>query len=302
MIRTVEYNQIKWHHIYNPSKSDMKFLEDNFHFHKLNLDDVMSYQQRPKIDTYDNYVFLVMHFPILEGSLKLREVDFFIGSNYIITTTNTNKKYDLLENLFTETQNNPEISKKLFEGDAKLLFYHLLDKFIGSIFPIINQLGAEIDTIDTNLIKHKITYIIEKINLMRRNLIILHTLIKPELGVLYDIEQGKVNFLEDTMSVYWRDLLDHLRKISDQVDDYQELIEGIAKAGESLISHRTNEIIKILTIFSVIVLPLNLLASIYGMNILLPIQKSVFALPVIIFVMLAIVGGMMIYFKIKKWS
>lgn len=302
MIRTIEHNQIKWYHIYNPSKLDIQFLEDNFHFHKLNLDDVMSYQQRPKIDAYDNYMFLVMHFPILEDSVKIREVDFFVGRDYIITTTNTNKKYDLLENLFAEAQNNPEISKKLFENDAKLLFYHLLDNFIGSIFPLVNHLGAEIDAIDTNLIKQKITYIIEKINLMRRNLIILHTLIKPELNVLSDIEQGKVKFLDDTMSVYWKDLLDHLRKIADQVDDYQELIEGIAKAGESLISHRTNEIIKILTIFSVIILPLNFLASIYGMNILLPIQKSAFALPVIIFVMLAIVGGMMIYFKIKKWS
>lgn len=299
MMQTIEYNKTKWYNVSEPTEKDLKFLKENFDFHTLALDDVLSYHQRPKIDEYKNHMFFVIHLPIMENRLKIREVDFFVGGNYVITATT--KKYELLENLFKETGNSPERQKKLFDKNSVFLFYHILDALTENLFPILNALGTEIDGINRSLTKQKSERIIGKINLMRRNLIIFQTLIKPELSILSEMEGGKIKFLGNKMNIYWGDILDHIRKASDQLDDYRELLEGLAITSESLIFHRTNEIIKILTIISVIVLPLTLIASIYGMNIPLPIQRSALALPILIVLMVAMVGGMLAYFKIRRW-
>jgi magnesium transporter len=299
MIKTIEANGIKWHNLHNPSKEDLDFLGNNFDFHELDLDDVTSYQQRPKIDVYKDYIFFVIHLPIFEGRVKIREVDLFVGKDYVITVTT--KKYELLDNLFDGANNDHQLKKELFEDDAQYLFYTILDKFISSIFPIINHLGADIDVIDRSLIKRESKDVIEAINLMRRNLVVFHTLLKPEINIFSEMEQGNVKFFDKEMNVYWGDVSDHLRKISDQLDDYRELLEGLAVSSESLISHRTNEVIKILTIFSVIFLPLTLIASIYGMNVPLWFQDYNNTLPSIGIIMLGVVVLMLAYFKAKRW-
>ncbi len=300
MVNTVKYNQIKWHHIQSITEESLNFLKNNFKFHELDIDDVASYQQRPKIDSYKDYVFFVIHLPSFEeGRIKMREVDFFVGKDYVITVTS--KQYSPLDELFAKMEESSAIQEKLFNGGPQFLFYNILDKFISSIFPIVNQLGGDIDVIDRSLVRREMTDIISSINFMRRNLIVLQTPLKPEISIMSGMEQGKQPFFDEKMTVYWGDLLDHLRKISDQLDDYKELLEGLAISGESLISHRTNGIIKVLTIFSVIFLPLTLIASMYGMNIALPIQGQPLAFPVVVISMIAIVSLMMIYFRIKKW-
>ncbi len=302
MLKTIDYNQISWHYIAKPTQKDLDFLKENFGFHPLDLEDVVSPRQRPKIESYENYVFLIFHFPILNeaGKIEIIEIDSFIGKNYFVTIAEQN--YKILEELFENAEADAEIKKNLFQNDASLLFYNALNKCMEHIMPTIKKLGFEIDNIDKNIINKENDYeAIDKISLMRRNLIVLHTIIKPSLTILNDMSQGKVKFFGEKMSVYWDNIADYFHKISDNIEDYREFLEGLALAHDSLLTHKTNDIIKVLTIFSVILLPLNLIAGIYGMNIILPIQKHPFAIIVIACVMLLIGATMISYFKFKKW-
>lgn len=302
MIQELEHKQIKWFFIENPGKNDVKHLRDNFKFHELDLEDLVSHQQRPKIDVYPDYIFSVFNFPVLEGGkICICEVDFFVGADYIITSIQ--KKFNPLRDLFEKCRTSGELKEKFFRENSKILFYQILDNFIEDTRFLIDNLGKEVDEIDKMVLKKQDTRdIIEKITLLRRNLLILMTFIKPEIGIMTDLEAGKITFSDDNkMATYWSDILDHLRKYYDQLENYRYLLEGLALAHESLISHRINETIKIWTILAGVLLPPTLLASLYGMNIPLPYQHQPWAILFILALMIVNICGMLIYFQRRNW-
>jgi magnesium transporter len=135
----------------------------------------------------------------------------------------------------------------------------------------------------------------------RRNIVVFETMIKPALPIFGDLEKGKYKELNGEMVQYWSNILDHLQKIWDRLEDNKELIEGISRSHESLVSSRTNEIIKVLTMFTAILLPLTLVASIYGMNVPLPGQHNVESFPILMALMLGLAIGMTFFFKYRDW-
>ena len=304
MIETIQHGQLKWQHITNPSEDDYKYLLDEYQFHPLDIEDCRGTNQRPKIDEYDDYYFLILHFPYFDKGnkfVRIREVKIFWGKDYIITI---GKSHWVVKKLFDEMQedlaeNDEDTLKALSCSD--LLLYTILDRLMLETYTLILRVGAEVDLINYDIFNKKAQSIIEIISIARRNIISLNTTFKPQLRVLHMFESGGIKGFVDPdqvdMEDYWGDILDQYQKMFDLVEDYGELIEGLSKTFDSLQANKTNEIMKVLTYFSTIMLPLTVITGIFGMNVAFPFISNTTAFWGIIGAMILLMGALIIFFQ-----
>ena len=303
MIETIQHKSLKWQHITNPSEDDFRYLLEEFNFHPLDIDDVRSTNQRPKIDEYDDYYFLILNFPYFDKgnkNVRIREVKIFCGKDYIITI---GKSHWVVKKLFDE------IKEDLAEKDedtlnafscSDLLLYTILDRLMLETYQLILSIGSEVDLINYDIFNKKARSIIELISITRRNIIMLNTTFKPQLRVLHMFESGGIKGFVDPEKVdmedYWGDILDQYQKMYDLVEDYGELIEGLSKTFDSLQTNRTNDIMRVLTYFSTVMLPLTVIASLFGMNVDFPFITNTAAFWTIIGAMALLTTGLLFYF------
>ena len=303
MIETIQHKGIKWHHISNPNEEDYRFLLETYNFHPLDIEDCRGTNQRPKIDEYDDYYFLILHFPYFDKGnkfIRIKEVKIFWGKDYIITI---GKSHWVVKRLFDQSQEELQdgsIDELLFSS-TDILLYHLLDRLMGESYTLILRIGAEVDLINYDIFNKKAQRIIELISITRRNIILLNTTFKPQLRLFHQFESGGIKGFvkqdEFDMEDYWGNILDKYQKMFDLVEDYGELIEGLSKTFDSLQANKTNEIMKVLTYFSTIMLPLTVVTGMYGMNVNLPFQSENWAFWGILGLMLGITIGLLIFFQ-----
>lgn len=301
MIETLKIGTLKWHHILDPSDQDLQYLRDNFHFHPLDIEDCKSRNQRPKIDIYDDYYFLILHFPNFDRSnrfLKTKEVKIFWGEDFVITIGST---HWVVRALFNQAMENPESSDVMEVGTSDSLLYKILARLMTETLTLIRRIGTEVELINRELFDRRAEKTIERISVTRKNLILLNTIFKPQLRLFHKFESGEIEGYASNMEDYWGDILDYYQKSWDMTEDYAELIEGLSKTFDSLQTNRINEIIRVLTLISSILLPLSFIAGMYGMNIGLPFQDSPKAFILIGSVMALTVIIMVTYFKRKHW-
>ncbi len=302
MIEKLKIGTLKWYHILNPSDENLEFLKDNFHFHPLDIEDCRaSHIQRPKIDVYDDYHFMILHFPNFDKqnkSLKIKEVKIFWGEDYVITI---GKSHWVVSEMFNEGKSQEEKGEDFEVGTSDQLLYHILERLMKSTQTIIKQIGDNLDAINRDLFNIRADRTIEMISYIRKNMIMINTMFKPQLPLFGKFESGQVEGCADNMEDYWGNILDYYKQMYDMIEDYGELIEGLSQTFDSLQANRTNEIIKILTLISSILLPLTFLTGLYGMNVNLPFQEDPRSFWIVIGAMIIIVSSMYVLFKRKKW-
>ena len=289
MVDTINFGAYKWHHITNPTVEDLDFLRDNFHFHPLDIEDCSSFVQRPKIDIYDDYYFLILHFPYFDKGnkfIRIREVKIFWGRDYIITL---GKAHWVVKKFFDE------VREDLAEGDedtqemmatSDQLLYHILNRLMLETNTLVQRVGAEVDLINYDIFNRRARSIIEQISETRRNTILLNTTFRPQLRVLHMFESGGIKGFVDPevldMEDYWGNILDQYQKMYDSIEDYGELVEGLSHTFDSLLTNRTNEIMRVLTYINTILLPLTLVTGFFGMNVEFPFTANTVAFWVIL--------------------
>ena len=287
-----------WFDIENPNKDTMHFLRDHFNFHPLDIEDCLSVIERPKLDEYDDYFFLVLHIPLFVKQTKRLipfTVNIFIGNNFIVTVHQGLCKpiqttYDhLLENL------------SILEKGSGYLLHSILDALIDYNFPILNRIYRNIQNVEDDIFKKPSTKNVRTILLIRTNILTFRNIVFPQRKLLKTLEIKDMDFLIEALEVYFSDLVDHIEKIWDTLENYKELVEGVHEAHQSLLSNKINDIMRTLTIFSVVILPLTLISGVYGMNIGLPLMSFPWAFFIILATMIIISIGMLIYFKFKDW-
>lgn len=303
MIETIQHGSLKWQHITNPTEDDFNYLMEDFNFHPLDIEDCRGTNQRPKIDEYDDYYFLILHFPYFDKgnkNVRTREVKIFWGKDYIITI---GKSHWVVKKLFDEVQEDlAENDEDTIEAMScsDLLLYTILDRLMLETYQLILRIGSEIDLINYDIFNKKARNIIELISITRRNIILLNTTFKPQLRVLHMFESGGIKGFVDPEKVdmedYWGDILDQYQKMYDLVEDYGELIEGLSKTFDSLLTNRTNDIMRVLTYFSTVMLPLTVVASLFGMNVDFPFTTNTIAFWIILGSMALLTTGLLIYF------
>ena len=304
MIETIQHESLKWQHITNPSEEDYRYLLEEYKFHPLDIEDCRGTNQRPKIDEYDDYYFLILHFPYFDKEnkfIRIREVKIFWGKDYIITIGKSHwvvKKFfdDLKEDLLSKDE---DAMEKLSSSD--LLLYHILDRLMVETYTLIMRVGAEVDLINYDIFNKKARSIIELISITRRNIILLNTTFKPQLRVLHMFESGGVRGFVDPeqmdMEDYWGNILDQYQKMFDSIEDYGELIEGLSKTFDSLQANKTNEIMKVLTYFSTIMLPLTVVTGLFGMNVEFPFVTNTRSFWIILSAMVVLMALLIIFFQ-----
>ena len=302
MIETLKIGTLKWHHSLNPDEADLQFFADTFHFHELDLEDCRSkLNQRPKVDIYDDYYFMILHFPSFDKSAKFmstKEVKVFWGEDYVITIGSS---HWVVMDMFNDAVAQDARNEDFEIGTSDALLYHILERLMRETMLLLRKVGNNVELLNTELFSKNSRKTIENISVTRKNIILLNTMFKPQLPLFQKFEIGKIEGFAENMEDYWGNILDYYQKMWDMTEDYQELIEGLSKTFDSLQAHKINDIMKVLTFFSTILLPLTFITGLYGMNVGLPMQDDPNSFFIVLVSMIAIAGVMLLYFKRKDW-
>jgi len=186
-------------------------------------------------------------------------------------------------------------------GTSDTMLYRIMEKLMNSSLNLMRRLGLELDRINEDLFSKRAQKTILQISITRKNIILINTVFKPQLPLFHKFESGQIAGFAENMEDYWGNILDYNQKMWDMAEDYQELIEGLSKTFDSLQTNRINEIMKILTFFSAIMLPLTVITGFYGMNIGLPFQNEPQSYMIIIAMMGIVAVLMLFYFRRRNW-
>ena len=300
---SVTWGNITWINIVNATEQETEYLAKHYPFHPLDLDDCLSRIQRPKIDEYREYLFLVFHFPVFNKETRVitaSQLSVFIGENYLITLHKGELKP--LVKLFKECQIEDESREKYLGQGTGFLLYRIIDRLVDYCFPLLSKILDNIEEAENAIFSENKRDTVKEISLLRRDIISFRRIIWPMRAVVGSMEPKVRRFMNRDMQVYFGDLVDHVDKIWDALDECKEIIEGLSDTHDSLATNRTNEVIRIVTVIATVLLPITVVASVWGMNIPLPFQNS--SLPPLLyvsFIMIVIISGMLYFFRRRRW-
>jgi magnesium transporter len=301
-VEIVEAQGLRWINIERPRAIDRAWLEEHFDFHSLDYEDVYSRNQRPKVDEYDDYLFVVLHFPRFDkraGRLNAAELDVFVGSDFIITLPN--EPLDPVEYLFERCRTNEELRDQLFAKGAGYLLYRVVDDCVDAAFPMLRKVGLKLEQLEEDIFEERGNReVVQSISDVKQEIINFRKVVRPQRVALRDLERTK-RYIPEDLEIYFDDIVDASERVWDMLENFKEVVEGIESTNESVISHRLNDVLLVLTSASVVFLPLTLIASIWGMNVHVPGQNSVEAFWIIIGVMVVVLGSMLALFKRRGW-
>lgn len=284
-----------WVDLNEPTKEESEILVDYFNFHPLSVEDATQVQQRPKFKQYDDYQFIVFHALDLK-TLESEEVDIFIGDDFIVTFHR--ERYEEIDT----------IKRKLFNetieiNEPKDILLHILDDIVDNYFPFIYDIEDKVFNFEDrhNLDITTKTLIDDTFDL-RQELLIIKRTVQPMKDLVYRMREGKVLHLNEQQFLYITHINDHLMKQMEMVDSSREMTSDIRDNYISLNSFKMNNIMKILTIYSVVFMPLTLIAGIYGMNFTnMPELEWHDGYYIVLIIMAVIAIIMLIVFKKKRW-
>src|SRR3954447_9179313 len=301
-VEVVESDGLRWINIERPGPADRAWLEEHFEFHALDYEDVASRNQRPKIDEYDDYLFIVLHFPVFDkavGRLNAAELDVFVGPNFLITLPN--RPLPPVEYLFERCRASEELRETLFSKGSGYLLYKIVDDAFDYCFPMLRKMGNKLERIEEEIFEGRSEEVVRDISNAKQEIINFRQIIRPQRPVLRGLERTKQRYLAEDMEIYFDDIVDASERIWDVLENYKEVVDALEDTNESVISHRVNDTVRVLTAFSVVILPLTLVASIWGMNVAVPGHGSATAFWIILAAMLALLAGMMGFFRSRGW-
>jgi magnesium transporter len=304
-VETVADEGLRWVNIENPTALEMAWLEEHFDFHPLDIEDVLSRNQRPKIDEYPDYLFIVLHFPVFDrtvGRLNAGELDIFIGQDYLVTIPN--QPLQPVEYLFERCRSKEDLRRAQFSQGSGYLLYRIVDDSFDYCFPMLRKIGNKLDALEDEIFEGRSEDIVRDISNVQQEIINFRKVIRPQRTVLRDLENAKQRFLapaEGELEIYFDDIVDSHERIWDMLENYKEVVEALEDTNESVISHRVNDILRVLTSISVIVLPLTLIASVWGMNVGVPGEGDPGDFYAVVGGMVAILIAMAVYFRRRGW-
>jgi magnesium transporter len=295
---------LRWLNIESPTAAETAWLAQHFDFHELDLEDVLSTRQRPKIDEYDDYLFIVLHVPHfnkVRGRLDAAELNVFIGNGFVVTLPNTRLKP--IGRLFAQLETNQERREQYFSKGSGYVLYEILSELFDYCFPILDKIGFKLDRLTEAIFtERRSEEVVRDISDVKQEIVAFRKVIKPERSTLRLLERSRTLYLTEDLEVYFDDVVDKAERIWDQLDNYKEVVEALETTNESVIAHKQNDILRVLTIFSVVLLPLTLMSGIYGMNFQhIPFSADYHGFVTMVGIMLALAVGMLSYFRWKRW-
>jgi magnesium transporter len=293
---------LTWIHLDSPTSEEATALAERFGWHPLDVEDVLSKRQRPKVDEYDDYRFVVLHFPVYDKAvqrLNAGELDVFLGPDYLVTLPTV----ELLPvtRLFQRCSDDLELRGSLFSKGSGYLLYHVLDDLFDYCFPILDKIGHKLDRIEDDIDEGRFQEIVRDISKAKQEIISYRKIVKPQRPTLRVLERHVERFLPEDLELYFDDLVDASERIWDVLDNYKEVVEALEATNEAALSHRQSDVLRVLTVFSVLLLPLTVIASIFGMNVAFPGEGTAAAFWIILIVMAGVLAGLLAFFRLKRF-
>jgi magnesium transporter len=303
-VEELEAGGLRWVNIERPRQPDRAWLEEHFpQFHPLDYEDVFSRNQRPKIDQYPDYLFIVLHFPRFDkkvGRLGAAELDVFVGPDFLVTLPN--EPIDAVEYLFERCRTNEELRESLLSQGTGYLLYKIVDDCVDAAFPMLGKMGHKLERIEEAIFEEgKSKEAVREISNVKQEIINFRKIVRPQRAVIGDLERTKQRYISSELELYFDDINDASERVWQLLEGFKETVEALEQTNESVLSHQLNDVLRVLTVLSVVFLPLTLVASVFGMNVQVPGQGDIDAFWVILGIMVVSFGGLLWFFHRRGW-
>jgi len=301
--RKIIDNELSWYFFDHINRADLDLIGKKFGFHKLDLSDCLAPTERPKIDVYDNYLFLVLQFPEKNketGAVKVSEVDIFLGKDYLVTFNRGNRK---LAKLFNKLCSDQSLRDEYTNDGCGVFLYRIIKYIFEESIPLLDALSDQIHHLEKEIFEDGEPGTISRVKeiaKIKKDLIIFQTMIEPQRIHYQYLGQKQSQLTGENLSKYFTDLASLIESMNVSIVHHRHLLDVIEDANETVISNNTNNVIKTLTFFSVFMMPLTLVSGIYGMNIALPFASHPWAIMLVLGVMILVTGIMLVYFRKNK--
>ena len=300
-------NGLTWIHLDAPDQDVSAELAERFGWHPLDVEDVLSKRQRPKVDDYPDV-------PIRRPPLSvLRPGDPAAERGRARRLHRPGLPRDAAgprapagRAALPPLRGRRGVPRELFSKGSGYLLYEILDDLFDYCFPILDKIGHKLDSIEDDVFEGRSEEVVRDISNAKQEIISYRKIIKPERSTLRLLERHVERFLPEELDVYYDDIVDATERIWDMLDNYKEVIEALESTNEQVLSHRFNDVLRILTVFSIVFLPATLIASLWGMNVGLPgggdpATASTTVFWIVIAASVAVVAGLLGFFRHKRW-
>jgi magnesium transporter len=289
-----------WVDMSAPTPDETKVLTEVFHFHELAVEDALAEIHHPKVESYGEYLYLILHgidFKAREHAFATQEVDFFLGPQYLVTYHNGSSR-SILRITEICTRND----RVLGEGPAALL-YRIIDTMVDNYRPEVDKLGDRLDALEKEVFQRPRSTLVRRILDFKRDIASLRRVVMPERDAIARLARREFPQISEKLSYRFRDVHDHLVRLSDESVFFQDRISTLLDAHLSNVSNQLNGVMKVLTIISTIFMPMTVLTGLYGMNVDLPHLPGgpVAQFWWILGIMTATCAAMLIFFRRRNW-
>jgi magnesium transporter len=288
-----------WLDIGNPGPDETHLLREEFGFHPLAIEDATRHHERPKVESYDGYYFLIfyeVHYHPTSKKLHSTSLALFIGPNYLVSV------HDGSAGVVEETIARWHRNEAAVGRGGGALLYHLLDAIVDDYFPVIDQLAERVEQIEEQIFERFRQSALQEVFALKRDLLSIRRIVAPERDVLNVLIRREMPVFDQGTIQYLQDVYDHIIRITDSIDTYRDLLSSAVDAFLSIQSNQLNQIVKVLTITSIVLMTCALIAGIYGMNFVhMPELQWLYGYPFALGLMVVLSAGLIFFFKKRGW-
>jgi magnesium transporter len=289
-----------WVDLDSPTPEEARILTDVFHFHDLAVEDALSETHHPKIESYGSFLYLILHgidFSASEHCFRTRDIDFFLGTQYLVTVhAGVSRSVGKVNEVCGRND------RVLGEGPGALL-YRIVDTMVDNYRPEVDKLEERLDQLEDEVFEHPDTQLARRILDFKRDVSSLRQVVMPQRDAIGRLARREFPMIDEQLAYRFRDVYDHLVRLSDESMFFQDRVSSILDAHLSAVSNQLNQVMKVLTVFTTLAMPLAVLTGVYGMNVPLPHfpggEGSQFWW--VMGMMFAISGVMLLFFRRRHW-
>ena len=288
-----------WIDIYDVGNEELHYIANLFNFHPLAIERLLHVSPRAKVDDYEDYYFFVFHAlrynEESDNEITTLELNVFLGKNYIVTIHKS--PMSTIGRIAAACLR----SKDYMNQGTDYLLYQIADGITDEYFPILDRISVRIDELEDEIFYHEVEKITEEFLALKRTIILIRRVILPQKRIFANLN-GRLSFeIREENIPFFIDLVDHLERIVDSTETFRDLVNGAMDTYFSIVTAKTTEIMRVLTIISTIMMPLTFITGFFGMNVSLPMENKAWAVGVIALFMLLITSLMLFVFKKRRW-
>jgi magnesium transporter len=262
-LKTITWNELTWVDVVQPTTEVAKYLADNYHFNALDLEDALSPRQLPKIEEYQQYLFVMVHISVFDKVTRVsqrKQWSAFVGQNFLITLRPS--EFKIVDELFRECELNKDTREQYLSHGSGYLLYQIFDRAIDRYFRVLEKILNLIEDIEDNVFKEGIE-VGREVGILRRDIITQKRVMFPTRTLIAELEKKLKNYTKVDLNLLFSDLMDHMNKICETLDEYTETIEVFKDADYAMSGYRANRTVRILAVLFAVGLPFLVVSSLY---------------------------------------